>query len=87
MYFHLVIEEINGEQEYSYDYLVNAENEREANRIAEELAESFYGDDNVEKNGDYYEMFGGSIAVKVESLIPTTKSRFIKHMLNKLEVK
>jgi len=82
MYYHLTLEEINGEQEYGYDYLVTAPSMEVAEQIAEEQARSFYCDEDVEKNEDgWYEFFGGSIAVKIAWLAKTTKAAFVKRML------
>lgn len=71
-YYHCVIREINGEQEYRYDYLIEAKNLAEANEIAETHAGKFYNTKPYVCDGGY--VFFGTISVEVESMIETTKS-------------
>ena len=80
MYYHLTLEEINGEQEYSYDYLVVAPSMKAAEQIAETQTRSFYSDEHATKNDGWFEFFGGSIAVRVFALTKTTKAAFVKRM-------
>lgn len=78
-YYHCVIKELNGEQEYSYDYLIEAKNFAEANKAAEAYAGKFYNDKPYVCDGGY--VFFGTISVEVESIMETTKDNFIKDLL------
>lgn len=78
-YYHCVVKEINGEQEYSYDYLVEAENLTEAKRIAAVFARRFYSDTPVISDDGY--IFFDTIWVGVESLTETTKEKFIEDII------
>lgn len=79
-YYHYTLEEVNGEQEYSYDYLIESGCYEEAVEIAEIHASTFYGDDAEKCDGSYV-FFGGALCVEVRSVIETTKEAFIKSML------
>jgi len=79
-YYHYKLEEINGEQEYSYDYLIEAENHAEANEIAERHASSFYDDEPEIVDGSYV-FFGGAITTEAVSVEETTKENFTERML------
>ena len=79
-YFHYKLEELNGEQEYAYDYLIEAGSQAEAEEIAEAHAGSFYGD-SPERIDGKYAFFFGIIAVEVMSVRETTKERFVEDML------
>jgi len=79
-YYHFKLEEINGEQEYSYDYLIEAASLSQAAEIAEAYAGSFYNDKPEIIDGGYI-FFDGTIAVEVASVIETTKEDFVQNML------
>jgi len=82
--FHMEMEEINGEQEYSYDYLIYAGNEEEAWEIAKSYARTFYGEDEYageEMENNVFEFMHGCISVAIKGLYETTKNMFIQHML------
>ena len=50
MLYHMELEERNGEQEYSYDFLIYAKDEEEAWEIARNYARTFYGEDDYAGN-------------------------------------
>ncbi len=83
MYYHLVVKEINKDQEYSYDYLIEANSMAEAKEIAEDKVKTFYNYGDVRKNEEgWYELFYENILVGVTSLKKTTKKAFIAEYLN-----
>lgn len=77
-YYHCIIKELNGEQEYIYDYIVKAGNLAEANEIAETHAGKFYNNKPYACDEGY--VFFGTISVEVESVIETTIDDFIKDL-------
>lgn len=82
-YYHLRLEEINGEQEYYHDFLVIAKDRKEARKFARQHAHEWYADDNVEEiETDVFEFFHGCIIVKIVDLSDTTREMFIDRMLN-----
>ena len=87
-YFHGRLEEINGEREYSYDYLIKAKSLEEASQRLIAEASGFYGADGMPVSGtdDAFEFFNGEIFVRVDSIGQTTKAQFVKHMLQKCEI-
>ena len=78
-YFKFRLEELNGEQEYTYDYLIEAGSQAEAEEIAEAYAGSFYDDAPERIDGSY--VFFGTIVTEVLSVNETTKERFTSDML------
>jgi len=80
-YYHCVIKELNGEQEYSYDYLIEARNIAEANKRAETYAGKFYNDKPYACDESY--VFFDTINVEVDSIIETTKEDFVKDLLRR----
>ena len=80
-YYHYTLEEINGEQEYSYNHLIEAANLEEAKAIANTHASTFYGDESEEVYDGSYVFFGGAICVEIKSVTKTTKEGFIRNML------
>ncbi len=82
-YYRYDLEEINGEQEYSYNYLIEAENHKEAIEIAERHAGSFY-DDRPEIIDGSYVFFDGEITTKVGEVSETTKEDFVHDMLREV---
>jgi hypothetical protein len=78
------MEEQNGEQEYSYDYLIYAENEGKAWEIARNHARTFYGNDDHpgrETEDNVFEFMHGCPVVAIKDLFETTESMFVQHML------
>ena len=86
-YYHYTLEEINGEQEYSYDYLIEAESLEEAESIANTHASTFYCDEPEEVHDGSYAFFGGAICVEIDSITETTKEGFIKDMLRRVTLR
>lgn len=84
-YYHGQLEERNGEQEYSYDYLIKAKSFVEAQARMELEASQFYGSDG-EKEGDGYFFESAGIYVEAKCLAQTTKAQFIKDMLQRYEI-
>jgi len=88
-YWHMRLEERNGEQEYSYNYLIRAKTEGEAWELARKMAASFYGEDEdgnpegtiVDGDDCVYEFPGLWIVVKIDDLSPTTKGEYVRRML------
>ncbi|MEN6319770.1 MAG: hypothetical protein ABFD82_13560 [Syntrophaceae bacterium] len=82
--YHMELEEHNGEQEYSYDFLIYAKNEEEAWQIARNYARTFYGEDDFagkEPDTNVFEFMYGCIIVEIKGLYETTKDIFMEHML------
>jgi len=77
-YFSGRLKEQNGEQENYYYNIIKAKNLAEAEKFYDEYAKTFYSDDEVEKNGDGYDFFGGTLYVEVMSVSPTTKKEWLK---------
>ena len=86
-YYHYTLEEINGEQEYAYDYLIEAESLEEAESIANTHASTFYCDEPEEVHDGSYEFFGGAISVEIMSVAEITKEDFIRNMLQRATLK
>ena len=82
-YYHYTLEEINGEQEYSYDHLIEAANLEEAKVIANTHASTFYCDESEEVYDGSYVFFGGAICVEIKSVTKTTKEGFVRDMLQR----
>ena len=80
-YYHYLLEEINGEQEYAYDYLIEAESLKQAEAIANTHANTFYCDEAEEVYDGSYMFFGGTISVEIKSITETTKEGFIENLL------
>jgi len=83
--FFFRLNEQNGEQEYSYDHIVEAENLNEAQKKAEIYASNFYGKaDEMDENKELIEktfwFFGGCIAVNISDLYETTKEKFLERI-------
>ena len=79
--YHYTLEERNGEQEYSYQYLIHAKDKDEALEIAEDYAKTFYDDEGVELDEDTYYFFGGEIAVTIDLLVEKSKEDFIDDIM------
>jgi hypothetical protein len=90
-YWHMTLEERNGEQEYSYDYLIRADKAEEAWKIARRLAAGWYGEDEdgnpegslVDGEDRVYEFPGTWILVSIDYFGRTKKGEFIEYMLNR----
>ena len=83
--FYFRLHELNGEQEYSYDQVVNAMNLDEAQEKAETYASNFYGgcdeiDDNKELDEKTFWFLGGCIAIHISDLWETTKEEFLERV-------
>ena len=82
-YYHLQLEEINGEQEYSHDTLIVAKNMRDAKRFAWKHARTWYDDKDVEETEPgVFEFFHGCIIVKIMDLSETTRENFVGRLLS-----
>lgn len=82
------LEELNGEQEYTYDHLLYAESQEVAQRMAHEYARTFYEDDGpdwteVNDGSLVYFFIGGAIAVEVGFVSITTKEEWQEWMFNR----
>ena len=88
------MEERHGEQEYSYEYLIeSAKNLDEAWVVANEYAKEFYGDGGKELGWDVpvnendqaksYEFFGGEIIVDVKYVKETTRAKFMADLISR----
>lgn len=89
--FHMSMREVNGEQQYDYDYFIEEPTEEEAWRIARDYASRFYGEDEdgnpasalITGYDDAYEFHCGCIWVSITKLIPTTRQEFTRHILER----
>jgi len=92
-YFAGRLKEQNGEQEYSYDHIIEAENLEEAEKIYDMYAKDFYGDaderinfdgsvEEIEKEDGGYYFFNDAIFVEVESIRPTTKEEWMQEQFD-----
>lgn len=85
-WFEFSIEERNGEQEYTYDYLVKAKDMKEATEKARKAARGWYGKpDWTDNDGDepYFSFLGGAIITQVDSVAETTKRAFTKRIVRR----
>ena len=81
MYFHGTLEERNGEQEYTHNFLIKAKNEKAAEERLDLEARQFYsGDIYIDDGGYYFE--DGTIFVEAGSLTLTTKKEFVDNLLS-----
>lgn len=80
MYFAGELIEHNGEQEYSYDYIIEADNLKEAENILDGHAKTFYDDKDVESDNEGYCFFGGALFVAIGTVHPTTKEEWLEEM-------
>ena len=80
--YEFVIEERNGEQEYSHFHLVTADNLDDARSKADHYAMTWYEDPDVEVETDdgfrHFHFFGGCISACVDYVMETDKSRWMK---------
>jgi hypothetical protein len=82
-YYHLRLEEINGEQEYSHDSLIVAENMKDAEGFAHQHARTWYDDEDVEETEPgVFEFFHGCIIVRIMELAETTREKFVSRLLS-----
>lgn len=87
MYFTTRLKELNGENEYIFDYLMKAENIREAEVMADLLASAWYGEDSVyDEDNKVYNFFDGAIAVKIVELYKTTKKAFTESLVARFTI-
>jgi len=89
MYFNILMQEKNGEYEYAYNFLIKANNVKEATEKADLHVKTWYTDPNVSYNveTDEYEFFGGSIAVGYNGPSRTTKKAFINMLSDQYMIK
>lgn len=87
MYFTARLEESNGENEYIFDYLIKANNIKEAKIMADLLASAWYGEDSeYDEDDKIYNFFGGAVAVKIVELYKTTKKAFTEALVNRFTI-
>jgi hypothetical protein len=95
MEYQMRLEERNGEQEYSYDYLIVADSYEEAWAVACDFASKWYGEDEdgnglgvlVDGEDGTYEFCGGSIWVKVAALGEAYRAKFVADLISKFTIK
>ena len=89
MYFNIIMQERNGEQEYVYDFLIKANNMEEATRKANHHVKTWYMDPEVfyDVEIDKYIFFGGSIIVWYTGPYKTTKKAFIEMITDQYIIK
>jgi len=85
-YYHATFIEQSGEQEYSYDYLVEAETLLSAQAILHNFLKDWYFDFDGMTDG-FYEFNNGTQVVRGVTLVETTKEAFIGKMLTLFTVK
>jgi len=78
-YFLAVLIEKNGEQEYSHDVIIQAEDENAALIRAERLAAEWY-DSEYERDGDWV-MFDMGVAVRVECIMTITPMEYFERKI------
>jgi hypothetical protein len=84
-YFEMGFTEYNGEQEYSYDFLIAAQTKEEADKKAIDYIQAFYSNGKwIEP--DLCEYDGGCITVRFDHLWKTTKNEFVNKMLEKWSI-
>jgi hypothetical protein len=78
--FSFTLTERNGEQEYSHDYLVYANTQKEADEMATEHARNWYDNTNeldpYDKDNDCFWFLGGCIAVTISPCSETDAEQF-----------
>jgi len=89
MYFSILVQERNGENEYVYDFLIKANNVKEATEKADYHVKTWYTDPNVSYNveTDEYEFFGGSIAIGYNGPNRTTKKAFVEMITDQYTIR
>lgn len=81
-YYRLSLTEYNGEQEYSYAYLLRANNQANANKEAKQFVSQWYNDPDAEwTDTNTIEFFGGEIGVCIGAVVQTTKREFTKELV------
>ena len=78
--FKTIIEEHNGEQEYSHDILILAATQASAEKKADKIARSWFDDNDKKKDGDGYFHLGGLIYVESRGVCETTKEEWQEWM-------
>jgi len=85
-YFAGELEERNGEQEYTYYHIIEADTLEEARKLYESYAQTFYpvdeDDELPEYENDGYCHLDGAIFVRVDRLEPTTKEQWMEEQFN-----
>jgi len=83
-YFHVIIEERNGEQEYSFPKVIKARTQASAEKKAEQLAQHWYdtsdGVPRINESG-WFEHLDGCVAVRVDKVDETTPEEFFNYYL------
>lgn len=82
-YYSFLFKEYNGEQEYTYHYLIEAQNKREAEKIAHHLLKDWYGDGGKKEKDGTYTYGCGCPIVKPYGIYKTTKEAFIESLLRR----
>ena len=93
--FHFSMEEVNGEQSYSYNFFLETASEKKAWAFARAYAARFYGEDDngnpagklAEGYDDTWEFDFGAIVVSIEFVLPCTRREFTRYMLNRYTIK
>jgi len=81
-YFEIVLEERNGEQEYTHRVVVKEKDIISAKKRAKKIARTWYQDCVSKNSNTYYFSCSMAIAVKIESVQETNpKSFFQKHIM------
>lgn len=81
MYFRASFIEQNGEQQYGYDYLVEADTLVAARAKTRLFLRDWYADFDGIVDGDM-EFMGGAITVRKASVVETTKEAFTESMVS-----
>lgn len=90
--YELHFTEYNGEQEYSYDYLLYANSYEAAENKAKDFVGRWYAAEN-RPDGDVewtdyltIEFFGGEIAIVITSICKTTLEKFTKVLVDRFTI-
>ena len=76
-----MVESDNSERSNYYDYLIYANNKKEAWKYARDYAANFFEDEDVKKDGKDRWVFFNEVAVEIRSLTSTTEKDFIGLLL------
>jgi hypothetical protein len=79
-YYAGTLEERNGEQEYSHDYIIEAVSVRQAQSILNDYAKTFYNG-KPEKGDDGYYFFNGQLWVGARDVVRTSMAAWQRQQL------
>lgn len=83
-YFEGSLRERNGEQEYSYTYLIEAKDQEEAEMKFKELCAGWYDDDEAEwiEDGRVIEFGCGTLIIENMGVNPVDRDEWVKNLID-----